>query len=152
MNSWPKRSISARSNLNELMKLDLKILDARMRDFLPAYATTGSAGARPARVPQRTAHHHTRANLTRADRPHDSLGDPGYAAVILPRSGLRDIARNRARQSGRADRLGLSGPIDDLDMESRRYALSRSTRWNVLAQMVIVPVVQAELNIVDEFA
>jgi dUTP pyrophosphatase len=70
------------------MKLDLKILDARMRDQLPAYATTGSAGLdlracldepltlRPgetALVPTGLAIH---------------VADPGYAAVILPRSGL----------------------------------------------------------------
>jgi len=70
------------------MKLDVKILDARMRDFLPAYATPGSAGldlracideplviapGQTSLVPTGLAIH---------------LGDPGYAAVILPRSGL----------------------------------------------------------------
>ncbi len=70
------------------MKLDLKILDARMRDYLPAYATTGSAGLdlracldapvtlKPGEttlVPTGLAIH---------------LADPGYAALILPRSGL----------------------------------------------------------------
>lgn len=70
------------------MKLDLKILDARMRDYLPKYATTGSAGLdlracldapvtlKPgdtALVPTGLAIH---------------LADPGYAALILPRSGL----------------------------------------------------------------
>ncbi|GBH24711.1 hypothetical protein BvRS1_17600 [Burkholderia vietnamiensis] len=70
------------------MKLDLKILDARMRDYLPAYATTGSAGldlracldapvtlqpGETTLVPTGLAIH---------------LADPGYAALILPRSGL----------------------------------------------------------------
>src|ERR1700741_909108 len=92
MNFSPTRSSSdARPplpNLRTCMKLDLKILDARMRDQLPAYATTGSAGldlraclnepltlkpGETAPVPTGLAIH---------------VGDPGYAAVILPRSGL----------------------------------------------------------------
>src|SRR5476651_398330 len=70
------------------MKLDIKILDARMRDYLPAYATPGSAGldlracldeaitlepGQTVLVPTGLAIH---------------IEDPGYAAVILPRSGL----------------------------------------------------------------
>ena len=70
------------------MNLDLKILDARMRDYLPAYATPGSAGldlracidapmtlepGQTVLVPTGLAIH---------------VGDPGYAALILPRSGL----------------------------------------------------------------
>src|SRR5690348_1401847 len=70
------------------MKLDVKILDARMREYLPTYATPGSAGldlracldtqmmlepGQTVLVPTGLAIH---------------VGDPGYAALILPRSGL----------------------------------------------------------------
>src|SRR3979409_2598517 len=70
------------------MKLDIKILDARMRDYLPAYVTPGSAGldlracldeaitlgpGQTTLVPTGLAIH---------------IEDPGYAALILPRSGL----------------------------------------------------------------
>lgn len=70
------------------MKLDVKILDARMRKFLPAYATPSSAGL------------DLRACIDEAlvIEPHQTvlvptslaihLADPGYAAMILPRSGL----------------------------------------------------------------
>ena len=71
-----------------MKKLDVKILDARMRDQLPQYATSGAAGldlracidqaitlapGQTELVPTGIAIH---------------LGDPGLAAVILPRSGL----------------------------------------------------------------
>ena len=71
-----------------MKKLDVRILDPRMRDQLPRYATPGSAGldlracldapltlapGETALVPSGIAIH---------------LDDPGYAAVILPRSGL----------------------------------------------------------------
>ncbi|MDE1183077.1 dUTP diphosphatase [Paraburkholderia sp.] len=132
------------------MKLDLKILDARMRDQLPAYATTGSAGldlracldapmtiepGQTVLVPTGLAIH---------------LADPGYAAVILPRSGL-------GHKHGIV--LGnLVGLIDsDYQGELKISTWNRGDTAFVLnpmerlAQLVIVPVVQAEFNIVDEF-
>ncbi len=102
------------------MKLDLKILDARMRDQLPAYATTGSAGldlracldepltlkpGETALVPTGLAIH---------------VGDPGYAALILPRSGL-----GHKHGIVLGNLVGLidsdyQGSTDDFDVESRR--------------------------------
>jgi len=132
------------------MKLDLKILDARMRDQLPAYATSGSAGLdlraclkepltlRPgetALVPTGLAIH---------------VGDPGYAALILPRSGL-----------GHKHGIVLGNLVGLIDSDYQGELLIST--WNRgettfvlnpmerLAQLVIVPVVQAEFNIVDEF-
>lgn len=133
------------------MKLDLKILDARMRDQLPAYATTGSAGldlracldepltlkpGETALVPTGLAIH---------------VGDPGYAAVILPRSGL-----------GHKHGIVLGNLVGLIDSDYQGQLMIST--WNRgqneftlnpmerLAQLVIVPVVQAEFNIVDDFA
>ncbi|WP_118179555.1 dUTP diphosphatase [Paraburkholderia phosphatilytica] len=132
------------------MKLDLKILNPRMREHLPHYATTGSAGldlracldapltlepGQTALVPTGLAIH---------------VGDPGYAALILPRSGL-------GHKHGIV--LGnLVGLIDsDYQGELMISTWNRGTTTFVLnpmerlAQLVIVPVVQAQFNIVDEF-
>lgn len=133
------------------MKLDLKILDARMRDYLPAYATSGSAGldlracidapltlapGETTLVPTGLAIH---------------LADPGHAAMILPRSGL-----------GHKHGIVL-GNLVGLIYSDYQGELMIST-WNRgqtafvlnpferLAQLVIVPVVQAQFNIVDDFA
>jgi dUTP pyrophosphatase len=133
------------------MKLDLKILDARMREQLPAYATTGSAGldlracldepltlkpGETALVPTGLAIH---------------VGDPGFAAVILPRSGL-----------GHKHGIVLGNLVGLIDSDYQGQLMIST--WNRghteftlspmerLAQLVIVPVVQAEFNIVDDFA
>jgi dUTP pyrophosphatase len=132
------------------MKLDLKILDARMREQLPAYATTGSAGldlracldepltlepGQTALVPTGLAIH---------------VGDPGYAALILPRSGL-----------GHKHGVVLGNLVGLIDSDYQGQLMIST--WNRgqttftlnpmerLAQLVIVPVVQAEFNIVDDF-
>ena len=132
------------------MKLDLKILDARMRDQLPAYATSGSAGldlraclkepltlkpGETALVPTELAIH---------------VGAPGYAALILPRSGL-----------GHKHGIVLGNLVGLIDSDYQGELMIST--WNRgettfvlnpmerLAQLVIVPVVQAEFNIVDEF-
>ncbi|SAL10837.1 dUTP diphosphatase [Caballeronia humi] len=132
------------------MKLDVKILDARMRDFMPAYATTGSAGldlracideplviapGETKLVPTGLAIH---------------LGDPGYAALILPRSGL-----------GHKHGVVLGNLVGLIDSDYQgQLMISTWNRGDIaftlnpmerLAQMVIVPVVQAQLNIVDDF-
>ncbi|MGE8162533.1 dUTP diphosphatase [Paraburkholderia sp. NPDC080076] len=132
------------------MKLDLKILDARMREQLPAYATNGSAGldlracldepltlkpGETALVPTGLAIH---------------VGDPGYAALILPRSGL-----------GHKHGIVLGNLVGLIDSDYQGQLMIST--WNRgettfvlnpmerLAQLVIVPVVQAEFNMVDDF-
>ncbi|MGF6984319.1 dUTP pyrophosphatase [Paraburkholderia atlantica] len=132
------------------MKLDLKILDQRMREQLPAYATTGSAGldlracldepltlkpGETALVPTGLAIH---------------VGDPGYAALILPRSGL-----------GHKHGIVLGNLVGLIDSDYQGQLMIST--WNRgettfvlspmerLAQLVIVPVVQAKFNIVEDF-
>ena len=132
------------------MHIDVKILDERLRDQMPAYATPGSAGL------------DLRACL---DAPLElapnawqlvptgmaiHLADPSYAALILPRSGL-------GHKHGIV--LGnLVGLIDsDYQGQLMVSAWNRSaTEFTIqpmerIAQLMIVPVVQAQFNIVSEF-
>ena len=132
------------------MNVDLKILDARLRDNMPAYATPGSAG-----LDLRAC---LDAPLTLAPGEWQlvptgmaiHLADPGYAAMILPRSGL-------GHKHGIV--LGnLVGLIDsDYQGQLMVSAWNRSpTAFTLqpmdrLAQLVIVPVVQPSFRLVEEF-
>ena len=108
------------------MNIDIKVLDARMADALPSYATAGTGFA-------------------------IHLADAGYAALILPRSGL-------GHRHGIV--LGnLVGLIDsDYQGELKLSVWNRSAEPFViapmdrLAQLVVVPVVQARFNLVPAFA
>ena len=130
--------------------IEVKILDARLREQLPGYATPGSAGL------------DLRACLTEplTLKPGDTqlipsgiaihLADPGLAAMILPRSGL-------GHKHGIV--LGnLVGLIDsDYQGQLMVSAWNRSdTAFTLqpmerLAQLVIVPVVQASFQVVQDF-
>ncbi|OYY92962.1 MAG: deoxyuridine 5'-triphosphate nucleotidohydrolase [Hydrogenophilales bacterium 28-61-23] len=132
------------------MQVDLKILDERVRAQLPHYATPGSAGL------------DLRACLDEAVslNPGETkliptglalhLADAGYAAMILPRSGL-------GHKHGVV--LGnLVGLIDSdyqgqlmVSMWNRGHEAFVIQPFERIAQMVIVPVVQAQFNIVDDF-
>ena len=132
------------------MKIDVKILDPRLADNLPTYATPGSAG-----LDLRAC---LDAPLTLAPNAWQLvptgmaiyLHDPAYAALILPRSGL-------GHKHGIV--LGnLVGLIDsDYQGQLMVSAWNRSsTEFTIepmerIAQLVIVPVVQAQFNIVSEF-
>ena len=130
--------------------IDVKVLDARMAEQLPSYATPGSAGldlracldAPLVLEPGQSALIPTGLSI--------HIGDPGLAAMILPRSGL-------GHKHGIV--LGnLVGLIDsDYQGQLMVSAWNRSdTAFTLqpmerLAQLVIVPVVQAEFNVVSEF-
>jgi dUTP pyrophosphatase len=133
-----------------MKKLDVKILDARLREQMPAYATAGSAGldlracldapltlepGETKLVPTGLAIH---------------LADPGYAAMILPRSGL-----------GHKHGIVLGNLVGLIDSDYQGQLMVST--WNRgtaaftlnpmerLAQLVIVPVLQVEFNVVGEF-
>ena len=133
-----------------MKKLDVKILDARMREQLPHYATSGSAGldlracidAPITLMPGQTELIPTGIAI--------HLDDPGLAAVILPRSGL-------GHKHGIV--LGNLVGLIDSDYQGQIF-VSTWNRGNApfvlnpmerLAQLVVVPVVQVELNVVDDF-
>ncbi len=133
------------------MNLDLKILDARMRDYLPAYATPGSAGLdlRACLDAPMTLEPGQTVLIPTGLAIH--VGDPGYAALILPRSGL-----------GHKHGIVLGNLVGLIDSDYQGELMIST--WNRgqtaftlnpmerLAQLVIVPVVQARFNIVDDFA
>jgi len=134
-----------------VQRLEVRILDPRIRAHLPHYATAGAAGL------------DLRACLDAPLelRPGDSrlvhsglaihLGDPGLAAVVLPRSGLG--ARHGIVLGN------LVGLIDsDYQGEVMVSVWNRGTQaftiqpLERIAQLVVVPVVQVELAVVEEFA
>ena len=133
------------------MKIDVKILDPRMAQQLPAYATPGSAGLdlRACLDAPLTLEPNAWQLVPTGIAIH--LRDPGYAALILPRSGL-------GHKHGIV--LGnLVGLIDsDYQGQLMVSAWNRSqTRYTLeplerLAQLVIVPVLQAQFNVVENFA
>ena len=133
------------------MKIDVKILDSRIADQLPAYATPGSAG-----LDLRAC---LDAPLTLAPNAWQlvptgmaiHLADPAYAAMILPRSGL-----------GHKHGIVLGNLVGLIDSDYQgQLMVSAWNRSSVaftiapmerIAQLVIVPVVQAQFNIVNEFS
>jgi dUTP pyrophosphatase len=133
-----------------MLNIDIKIIDPRMADRLPAYATPGSAGldlraclSEPLTL-QANAWHLVPTGIA------IYLRNPGYAALILPRSGL-------GHKHGIV--LGnLVGLIDsDYQGQLMVSAWNRSdTAFTIepmerIAQLVIVPVMQAQFNVVTEF-
>ncbi|WP_333705868.1 dUTP diphosphatase [Ottowia beijingensis] len=132
------------------MKLDVNILDERLRTQMPAYATPGSAG-----LDLRAC---LDAPLTLAPNAWQlvptgmaiHLADPGHAALILPRSGL-----------GHKHGIVLGNLVGLIDSDYQgQLMVSAWNRSDVaftiepmerIAQLVIVPVVQATFNLVDAF-
>ena len=134
-----------------MQQLDVKILDARIRDQLPQHATAGSAG-----IDLRAC---IDAPITLS--PGDTvlvptgiaihIGDPALAALILPRSGL-----------GHKHGIVLGNLVGLIDSDYQGQILVST--WNRgkapfvlnplerLAQLVLVPVIQIALNIVDDFS
>ena len=133
------------------MRVDVRILDERLRTMLPAYATPGAAGldlracvVAPL-VVEPGATHLVKTGMA------IHLADRGYAAMILPRSGL-----------GHKHGIVLGNLVGLIDSDYQGELMVST--WNRgaqpftlqplerLAQLVIVPVVQATFNIVDTFA
>ena len=133
------------------MKIDIKILDPRLTGNLPEYATPGSAGLdlRACLLEPMTLQANAWQLVPTGIAIY--LADPGFAALILPRSGL-------GHKHGIV--LGnLVGLIDsDYQGQLMVSAWNRSSSaftiepMERIAQLVIVPVVQAQFNVVSEFA
>ncbi len=133
-----------------MTKIDVKIIHPMMQDYLPEYATPGSAGLdlRAALEDELIIEPGQTELIKTGLSIH--IADPGLAAMILPRSGL-------GHKHGIV--LGnLVGLIDsDYQGELMVSVWNRSqTAFTIkplerIAQMIIVPVVQAQFNVVTEF-
>ena len=132
------------------MQIDVKILDPRLNEQLPSYATPGSAGLDLRACLSEPLTLQPNAWQLVPTGMAIYLEDPAYAALILPRSGL-------GHKHGIV--LGnLVGLIDsDYQGQLMVSAWNRSTTaftiepMERIAQLVIVPVVQAQFNVVTEF-
>lgn len=133
------------------MKIDVKILDQRLVDQLPTYATPGSAGLdlRACLTEPLTLAPNAWQLVPTGMAIH--LLDAGFAALILPRSGL-----------GHKHGIVLGNLVGLIDSDYQgQLMVSAWNRSDVaftiepmerIAQLVIVPVVQAQFNLVQEFA
>ena len=130
--------------------IDIKILDPRMKDQLPAYATAGSAGLDLRACINEALHIQPGTTHLIPTGLAIHLADPAYAAMILPRSGL-----------GHKHGIVLGNLVGLIDSDyqgelmvstwnrgSTEFVLNPMDR---LAQLVIVPVLQVGFNMVDEF-
>ena len=132
------------------LQVELKILDDRLKESMPAYATTGSAGLdlRACLEAAITIQPGETTLIPTGMAIH--LANPAYAAMILPRSGL-------GHKHGIV--LGNLVGLIDSDYQGQLFVScwNRSTEAFVMnpmermAQLVIVPVVQANFTVVDEF-
>ena len=132
------------------MKVDVKILDPRIAEQFPTYATAGSAGLdlRACLDAPLTLEPNAWQLVPTGMAMH--LADPAYAALILPRSGL-----------GHKHGIVLGNLVGLIDSDYQgQLMVSAWNRSDVaftiqpmerIAQLVIVPVVQARFNVVQEF-
>ena len=132
------------------MKVDVKILDPRVKDKMPTYATTGSAGLDlRAILDEPLTLNPGEPRLIKTGLAIH-LADPGYAALILPRSGL-----------GHKHGIVLGNLVGLIDSDYQGELMVST--WNRgqeaftiepmerIAQLVVVPVVQMQMNVVDDF-
>ena len=132
------------------MKIDLKILDERMRSRVPAYATPGSAGLDlRALLDEPLTILPGETKLVRTGLAIH-VADPRYAALILPRSGL-----------GHKKGIVLGNLVGLIDSDYQGELMIST--WNRgsapfvlepferLAQLMVVPVMQVEFNVVESF-
>jgi dUTP pyrophosphatase len=133
-----------------LNTLDVKVLDPRLREAMPQYATGGAAGLDLRACIEKP--------LTLAPGAAElvpsgiaiHLADPGLAAVVLPRSGL-----------GHKHGIVLGNLVGLIDSDYQGQVMvsvwNRSNEtftinpMDRIAQLVVVPVVQVKLNVVREF-
>jgi len=130
--------------------IELKVMDERLRPYLPAYATPGSAGM------DLRACIHQPLVVASGDVQLISTGisihiaDPGLAAIILPRSGL---GHNHGIVLGNL--VGLidsdyQGPlmVSCWNRGRIKYTIQPFDR---IAQLVVIPVVHSKFRVIEEF-
>jgi len=133
-----------------MKSIDIKILDERMRALLPAYATPGSAGLDLRACIDAPVTIEAGATVLIPTGLAIHVADPGYCAMILPRSGM-----------GHKNGIVLGNLVGLIDSDYQGQLMIST--WNRsdtaftlqpldrLAQLVIVPVMQVAFNVVDAF-
>ena len=131
--------------------LQVKILDERIRNVMPHYATAGAAG-----LDLRAC-----IDMPLTLQPGESrlvpsgisihVGDPGYAALVLPRSGLG--AKNGIVLGNLVGLIDsdYQGPLM-VSLWNRGQAAFTIQPMDRVAQLVVVPVSQVEFEVVEQFA
>jgi len=132
------------------MKLDVKILDVRLREAMPAYATAGSAGIDLRACIEQPLRLEAGATVLVPSGIAIHLADSGHCALVLPRSGL-----------GHKHGIVLGNLVGLIDSDYQGQIMV--SLWNRgsepfsiqpldrIAQLVVVPVVQVKLNLVESF-
>lgn len=133
-----------------MKKIDIKILDERLNEQLPSYATPGSAGLDLRACIEQTITINPGETSLIPTGIAVHLADAGLAALVLPRSGL-----------GHKHGIVLGNLVGLIDSDYQGQILvscwnrgQTSFRLNPLeriAQLVVVPVIQVEFNKVDSF-
>jgi dUTP pyrophosphatase len=131
-------------------RIDIRILDPRLREHPPHYATPGSAGLDLRACIEAPVKIHPGDTMLIPTGISIHLADPGLAAMILPRSGL-----------GHKHGIVLGNLVGLIDSDYQGEIMVST--WNRgketfllnpldrLAQLVVVPVLQVAFNVVDEF-
>jgi dUTP pyrophosphatase len=134
-----------------MRKLEVKILDERIRSMLPHYASAGAAGLdlRACVDAPLTLQAGESQLVSSGIAIH--VGDPAYAAVILPRSGLG--AKNGIVLGNLVGLIDsdYQGPVM-ISVWNRGKGAFTIQPLDRIAQMIVVPVVQVEFQVVEEFA
>lgn len=132
------------------MLIDVKILDERIKNNLPAYGTPGSAGLDlRACIPESLTLAPGEVKLISSGMAIH-LNDPNFAAVIMPRSGM---GHKNGIILGNTIGLVDSDYQGDLKMSlwnrsDKPFTIEPMER---VAQLVILPVIQAQFNVVEDF-
>ena len=133
-----------------MRKLEVKILDERIRGMLPHYASTGAAGLDLRACLDSPLTLQAGESQLVASGIAIHVGDPGYAAVILPRSGLG--AKNGIVLGNLVGLIDsdYQGPLM-VSLWNRGRAPFTIQPMDRIAQLVVVPVLQVEFDVVNEF-
>lgn len=131
-------------------QIDVKLLDSRLKEQPPHYATAGSAGLDLRACIETSMKIHPGQTVLVPTGMAIHLADPGLAAIILPRSGL-----------GHKHGIVLGNLVGLIDSDyqgeifvstwNRSHEVFTLNPLDRLAQLVIVPVLQVGFNVVDEF-
>jgi dUTP pyrophosphatase len=134
-----------------MRKLEVKILDERIRGMLPHYASAGAAGLDLRACIESPLGLHPGDSQLVPSGIAIHVADPGYAAMVLPRSGL---GANSGIVLGNL--VGLidsdyQGPLM-VSIWNRGKAPFTIQPLERIAQLIVVPVMQVELEVVEQFA